>query len=147
METCSFSKYAGFTGVRLGWTVVPEQLKFADGSPVINDFNRIMTTIFNGASVIAQAGGLAALEVRLLLHMCSDSVLHPELKIAEQLSFFLMYTAMCDANLMPNVLNGRPAVWEALQRRQDIMHRMVPWADSVLGSAQEHQICLFWGVR
>ena len=63
METCSFSKYAGFTGVRLGWTVVPEQLKFADGSPVINDFNRIMTTIFNGASVIAQAGGLAALQV------------------------------------------------------------------------------------
>ena len=63
METCSFSKYAGFTGVRLGWTVVPEQLTFADGSPVINDFNRIMTTIFNGASVIAQAGGLAALQV------------------------------------------------------------------------------------
>lgn len=63
METCSFSKYAGFTGVRLGWTVVPEQLKFADGSPVINDFNRIMTTVFNGASVIAQAGGLAALQV------------------------------------------------------------------------------------
>ena len=55
METCSFSKYAGFTGVRLGWTVVPEQLKFADGSPVIADFNRIMTTVFNGASVIAQA--------------------------------------------------------------------------------------------
>ena len=63
METCSFSKYAGFTGVRLGWTVVPEQLKFADGSPVIADFNRIMTTVFNGASVIAQAGGLAALQV------------------------------------------------------------------------------------
>ena len=29
IETCSFSKYAGFTGVRLGWTVVPEQLKYA----------------------------------------------------------------------------------------------------------------------
>ena len=68
METCSFSKYAGFTGVRLGWTVVPEQLKFADGSPVISDFNRIMTTIFNGASVIAQAGGMAALEVTCLLY-------------------------------------------------------------------------------
>jgi len=64
METCSFSKYAGFTGVRLGWTVVPEQLKYADGFPVINDFNRIMTTIFNGASVVAQAGGLACLKVR-----------------------------------------------------------------------------------
>eukprot|EP00891_Asterochloris_glomerata_P005442 jgi/Astpho2/5442/Aster-07391 len=62
IETCSFSKYAGFTGVRLGWTVVPDTLKFADGSPVINDFNRIMTTTFNGASVIAQAGGLACLQ-------------------------------------------------------------------------------------
>ncbi len=63
METCSFSKYAGFTGVRLGWTVVPAALKFADGTPVQQDFNRIMTTTFNGASVISQAGGLACMEV------------------------------------------------------------------------------------
>jgi LL-diaminopimelate aminotransferase len=63
IETCSFSKYAGFTGVRLGWTVIPEELRYADGSPVIADFNRIMTTVFNGASVIAQAGGLAAVQV------------------------------------------------------------------------------------
>jgi hypothetical protein len=62
IETCSFSKYAGFTGVRLGWTVVPEQLRYADGFPVIQDFNRIMTTVFNGASNIAQAGGLACLQ-------------------------------------------------------------------------------------
>lgn len=61
LETCSFSKYAGFTGVRLGWTVVPHALRYADGSPVHADFTRIMTTVFNGASCIAQAGGLAAL--------------------------------------------------------------------------------------
>ena len=30
----SFSKYAGFTGVRLGWTVIPKELTFADGTPV-----------------------------------------------------------------------------------------------------------------
>jgi len=59
IETCSFSKYAGFTGVRLGWTVVPDKLKFADGTPVNKDWNRIMTTCFNGASNIVQAGGLA----------------------------------------------------------------------------------------
>lgn len=35
---------------------------YADGSPVLNDFNRIMTTVFNGASNIAQAGGLACLQ-------------------------------------------------------------------------------------
>ena len=63
IETCSLSKYAGFTGVRLGWTVVPAALKFADGTPVQQDFNRIMTTTFNGASVISQAGGLACMQV------------------------------------------------------------------------------------
>ena len=47
IEVNSFSKYAGFTGVRLGWTVIPSDLKFADGSPVRNDFNRVMTTAFN----------------------------------------------------------------------------------------------------
>lgn len=61
IETGSFSKYAGFTGVRLGWTVVPSALKYADGFPVINDFNRVMCTCFNGASNVAQAGGLACL--------------------------------------------------------------------------------------
>ena len=62
IEVNSFSKYAGFTGVRLGWTVVPSDLKFADGTPVRNDFNRVMTTAFNGASNIVQAGGLACLD-------------------------------------------------------------------------------------
>lgn len=97
METCSFSKYAGFTGVRLGWTVVPEQLKFADGSPVINDFNRIMTTIFNGASVIAQAGGLAALEVCFPLRMYCTSIVCCEYSLAEQSLSFLDYMVHCTA--------------------------------------------------
>ena len=59
IEVNSFSKYAGFTGVRLGWTVVPHALKYSDGTPVRNDFNRVMTTAFNGASNIVQSGGLA----------------------------------------------------------------------------------------
>lgn len=62
IEVNSFSKYAGFTGVRLGWTVIPSDLTFKDGSLVRNDFNRIMTTTFNGASNIVQAGGLACLD-------------------------------------------------------------------------------------
>ncbi len=62
IEVNSFSKYAGFTGVRLGWTVVPGELKFSDGSSVQDDFNRVMSTAFNGASNIAQAGGLACLD-------------------------------------------------------------------------------------
>jgi len=62
IECNSFSKYAGFTGVRLGWTVVPDELKFSDGTPVRDDFNRVMTTAFNGASNIVQGGGMACLD-------------------------------------------------------------------------------------
>ncbi|CAK9141066.1 unnamed protein product [Ilex paraguariensis] len=61
IEVSSFSKVAGFTGVRLGWTIVPEELLFSNGIPVINDFNRIVCTCFNGASSVAQVGGLASL--------------------------------------------------------------------------------------
>jgi LL-diaminopimelate aminotransferase len=62
IEVNSFSKPAGFTGVRLGWTVVPKELKYAGGESVNADWNRVCGTIFNGASNIAQAGGLAALD-------------------------------------------------------------------------------------
>ncbi len=61
IEMSSFSKPIGFTGVRLGWTIVPEELQFEDGSSVHKDWTRIMTTIFNGASNIIQKGGLASL--------------------------------------------------------------------------------------
>ena len=69
IEVNSFSKPAGFTGVRLGWSIVPNELKFEDGSSVNKDWNRVMTTLFNGASNIAQAGGLAALDEQGLKDM------------------------------------------------------------------------------
>ena len=63
IEINSFSKEAGFTGVRLGWTVVPKALVCEDGEP--GTLNRLwfrrQTTMFNGASNIVQDGGLAAL--------------------------------------------------------------------------------------
>ncbi|MAG91655.1 LL-diaminopimelate aminotransferase [Candidatus Woesearchaeota archaeon] len=62
IEISSFSKSIGFTGVRLGLTIIPNQLKYEDGTQVRKDWNRIMTTIFNGASNIVQHGGLAALD-------------------------------------------------------------------------------------
>ncbi|MDR1453033.1 MAG: LL-diaminopimelate aminotransferase [Candidatus Margulisbacteria bacterium] len=61
IEVNSFSKSIGFTGARLGWCVVPRKLKFADGTPVRQDWTRVITTLFNGASNIAQYGGLTAL--------------------------------------------------------------------------------------
>lgn len=61
IELGSFSKLAGFTGVRLGWTVVSPALAFDDGTPVKSDWSRLTSTLFNAASNIAQHGGLAAL--------------------------------------------------------------------------------------
>lgn len=61
IEIQSFSKSAGFTGVRLGWTVVPKELKIEEDIDINKIWNRRQTTMFNGASNIAQAGGLAVL--------------------------------------------------------------------------------------
>jgi LL-diaminopimelate aminotransferase len=68
IEFCSFSKTAGFTGVRCGYTVVPLELKRRAGvgagekSVSLNDlWLRRQTTKFNGVSYITQAGAAAAL--------------------------------------------------------------------------------------
>jgi len=63
IEISSFSKDAGFTGVRLGWTVVPKTIITAGEDPnKLNSlWNRRQTTMFNGASNIVQEGGLAAM--------------------------------------------------------------------------------------
>ncbi len=55
IETGSFSKLAGFTGIRLGWTVVPKG-RFHKA------WRRLNATLFNGASLISQEGGAACLE-------------------------------------------------------------------------------------
>lgn len=62
VEINSFSKSAGFTGVRLGWSVVPKALRFSGGESIHADWARVQSTIFNGASNIAQYGALAALD-------------------------------------------------------------------------------------
>ena len=61
IELGSFSKMAGFTGVRLAWSVVPKELEFENGHSVNKDWNRVHCTFFNGASNISQEGGMAAL--------------------------------------------------------------------------------------
>lgn len=63
IEINSFSKSAGFTGVRLGWTIVPNDLvvENSEKREVNKVWNRRQCTFFNGASNIAQEGGLAAL--------------------------------------------------------------------------------------
>lgn len=63
IEINSFSKEAGFTGVRLGWTLVPKALVCEDAGP--GELNRLwlrrQSTMFNGASNVVQEGGLAVL--------------------------------------------------------------------------------------
>jgi LL-diaminopimelate aminotransferase len=63
IEINSFSKEAGFTGVRLGWTVVPKALACEDAEPgaLNKTWLRKQTTMFNGASNVVQEGGLAVL--------------------------------------------------------------------------------------
>ena len=53
LEICSFSKKAGFTGLRCGWTVIPRQLQ-ADGVSVRDLWFRRQSTRFNGVSYITQ---------------------------------------------------------------------------------------------
>lgn len=63
IEFRSYSKTAGFTGMRLGYTVVPRELKgrTSDGSlvPLNPLWRRRQTTKFNGASYLSQRGAAA----------------------------------------------------------------------------------------
>ena len=59
IEIRSFSKNAGFTGTRLGYTVVPRDLKDADGTSFRDLWARRHGTKFNGAPYIVQRAGEA----------------------------------------------------------------------------------------
>lgn len=60
IEICSFSKFAGFTGVRCGYTIVPEEID-ADGVKLNKLWGRRQSTKFNGVSYITQKAAEAAL--------------------------------------------------------------------------------------
>lgn len=59
IEIRSFSKNAGFTGVRLGATIVPKDLKDQNGTPMHDLWARRHGTKYNGAPYIIQKAGLA----------------------------------------------------------------------------------------
>ncbi|MGM9630285.1 LL-diaminopimelate aminotransferase [Butyricicoccus sp.] len=58
IEFCSFSKTAGFTGTRCGYTVVPLELEF-EGMNLNKMWLRRQTTKFNGVAYIVQRGAAA----------------------------------------------------------------------------------------
>ena len=59
IELRSFSKNAGFTGTRLGFTVIPKDLKASDGTSLNALWARRHGTKFNGAPYIIQRAGEA----------------------------------------------------------------------------------------
>lgn len=59
IELRSFSKNAGFTGTRLGFTVIPKELKSSDGVSLNSLWARRHGTKFNGAPYIIQKAGEA----------------------------------------------------------------------------------------
>ena len=58
VEFCSFSKSAGFTGMRCGWTVLPFELA---GGELNRMWLRRQTTKFNGVSYVVQRAAAGAL--------------------------------------------------------------------------------------
>ena len=60
VEVSSFSKFAGFTGVRCGWTIVPDSLE-SDGIKLSKFWARRQATKFNGVSYVTQRGAAASL--------------------------------------------------------------------------------------
>ena len=59
IEIRSFSKNAGFTGLRLGATIIPKDLKDADGTALHGLWARRHGTKYNGAPYIVQRAGEA----------------------------------------------------------------------------------------
>lgn len=59
IEIHSLSKSASFAGLRLGWTVVPQSVTYANGQPLLPDWRRFLDSTYNGTSSVVQAGALA----------------------------------------------------------------------------------------
>jgi LL-diaminopimelate aminotransferase len=63
IECCSFSKSAGFTGLRCAYMVIPSDLEIKYSSLSLQTlWNRRQTTKFNGVAYPIQKGALASLE-------------------------------------------------------------------------------------
>lgn len=64
VEFGSFSKFAGFTGVRCSWVAIPEKIKLGNNKTLLSLIKRRRSATFNGVSYITQRGAEAALSFR-----------------------------------------------------------------------------------
>lgn len=61
IELGSFSKWAGLSGIRLSWIVIPKQIIFENGESLLESYQTMIVKTYNGASRIAQTAGLSIL--------------------------------------------------------------------------------------
>ena len=103
IEIHSFSKNAGFTGVRLGYTVVPKDLVY-DGVSLNGMWARRHGTKFNGAPYIIQRAGEAVYSAE------------GQAQIKQQVSFYMnnaktIYTGLKDAGYQVYGGVNAPYIW------------------------------------
>ncbi|WP_033153442.1 LL-diaminopimelate aminotransferase [Pseudobutyrivibrio ruminis] len=103
IEIHSFSKNAGFTGVRLGYTVVPKDLVY-DGISLNGMWARRHGTKFNGAPYIIQRAGEAVYSAE------------GQAQIKQQVSFYMnnaktIYTGLKDAGYQVYGGVNAPYIW------------------------------------
>lgn len=103
IEIHSFSKNAGFTGVRLGYTVVPKDLVF-DGVSLHGMWARRHGTKFNGAPYIIQRAGEAVYSVE------------GQAQIKEQVGYYMnnaktIYTGLKEAGFEVYGGVNAPYIW------------------------------------
>ncbi|MBQ8489854.1 MAG: LL-diaminopimelate aminotransferase [Pseudobutyrivibrio sp.] len=103
IEIHSFSKNAGFTGVRLGYTVVPKDLVF-DGASLHGMWARRHGTKFNGAPYIIQRAGEAVYSAE------------GQAQIKEQVGYYMnnaktIYTGLKDAGFEVYGGVNAPYIW------------------------------------
>ena len=103
IEFCSFSKKAGFTGTRCGYTVVPKTL-LVEGQSLQKMWLRRQTTKFNGVSYIVQRGSAAVF---------SDS---GEKEILENIQYYkenarIIMSALDDLGLYYTGGKHSPYIW------------------------------------
>ena len=124
IEIHSFSKNAGFTGTRLGYTVVPKDLKDAEGTALHGLWARRHGTKFNGAPYIQQKAGAAVYtpegqaEIKALVsyYMENAKTIKDGLKNAG-------YTVYGGVNA--------PYIWLALTKSWDFFDRLLQDANVV----------------
>ena len=113
IEFRSFSKTAGFTGVRCGYTVIPQELTVKDESGAVVNLNalweRRQSCKFNGASYISQRGALAVYSDKGQAE--TKATIDYYLETAR-----IIRTNMAEAGLEPQGGENAPYIWAKTPR-------------------------------